>query len=99
MSVIVARFQAKPGKEAELEALLRRLVVEVEKETGTLQYVLHRERDAKGAFLFYERYASEADLQNHVASPFLQNALTLSAELIAEPFSVVFCDEIAAVKR
>jgi quinol monooxygenase YgiN len=99
MSVIVAQFQAKPGLADSLEQVLKALIPDVEKEAGTLQYVLHRVKNEEGSFLFYERYASEDAVKSHLASPYLKKALELSRDLIVGQPSVIFCDEIAAIKR
>jgi quinol monooxygenase YgiN/RNA recognition motif-containing protein len=82
MLPVIARIQAKPGKEAELEALLRGLVAPTRKEAGCLQYDLHVEKDHSGTFVFIERWDSEESLVAHLESRHIQAGMAQKHELI-----------------
>lgn len=67
MITVVAKFQAQPGKEAELQAAFEDLLKGVrEKEAGsTLVYALHTLDSDPAVFLFYEQYASAEAFAAH----------------------------------
>lgn len=69
---VVARIQAKPGKEAALREASRRLIPQVRAEPNNLVYFLHEDPAAPGQFTFYEIFASKADFDAHVAAPHVQ---------------------------
>ena len=70
---VVATFVAKPGQEEKLKEALQGLVEPTRKERGALQYDLHRdlERTAR-RFVFFERWESEAALEEHGRSPHIE---------------------------
>ncbi|HEY8491879.1 MAG TPA: putative quinol monooxygenase [Dehalococcoidia bacterium] len=68
MIVVTATLKAQPGKEGELEAVLRRLVEHTQGEDGTLAYALHRSAEDPTVYLFYERYADQEALQRHTGN-------------------------------
>ena len=84
MLVITATFQAKPGREADLEAALRALVTSVGAEVGVVDYALHRSPDAAGTFFFYERYRDKAAFDHHLGTPHLAALLAVVPELCTE---------------
>ena len=59
MITIVAKLQANPGKEGELEAVLKKMVAAVKQnESGKVPtYSLHTAKDDPTLFMFYEQYA------------------------------------------
>ncbi len=67
MITIVAKLQAAPGKEAEVESAFRTMVAAVKaNEKGpVVSYSLHRLDSDPTTFLFYEQYADEAALAAH----------------------------------
>jgi quinol monooxygenase YgiN len=99
MIILVAALSAKPGKEAELEALLTSVIPKVEAEEGTLQYVLHRSANDPGKFLFYEKYADKAALDFHGSTPYLKELFKGMTELLSEKPVISLYEEIAAIKR
>lgn len=82
MIAVTARLTAKPGKEAELETLLRGFVPQAAREPAVLAYALHRSKDRPGTFVFYERHATPATFQAHLAMPYLQNGLARMQDLL-----------------
>jgi quinol monooxygenase YgiN len=65
---VVATFQARPGREAELKKALIGLVAPTRKETGSINYDLHQSPDEPGKFLFHENWTSKELLDAHLKS-------------------------------
>jgi len=63
--VIVARVYPTPGREAELEARLLRLVKYVKQAEPNITYRLHRSAKEPTVFLYYEVYPSQAAYDQH----------------------------------
>jgi len=70
---LTVSFQARPGKEAELRALLTGLLEPTRQEAGCLNYDLHIATDDPAKFLFYENWASKEHHQAHDKTPHIQN--------------------------
>lgn len=81
---LVAEIRARPGREAELDALLRGLVPPTLAEEGCLGYALHVAEEDAGHYLFHETWASVAMWERHMASPHLAAFQARSDELVAE---------------
>jgi len=79
---IVARMQAKPGREGALGAELQKLVSPTLGEAGCLQYDLHRDLEIPGHFLFFENWATREQWLAHMESPHLQAYKAVSDELV-----------------
>jgi quinol monooxygenase YgiN len=78
---VVATFQARPGKEAELKKALISLVEPTHREVGCLNYDLHVSPDDPAKFLFHENWTSKAYLDAHLKSAHLQALLPRLDEL------------------
>ncbi|MGA3283240.1 MAG: putative quinol monooxygenase [Verrucomicrobiota bacterium] len=78
---VVATFQAKPGKENELRAVLTGLVAPTRKETGCLNYDLHQSPEDPAKFLFHENWTSKAHLDAHLQTPHIKALLPRVDEL------------------
>lgn len=63
--VVIARVEARPGHEQDVEELLCWQVGPTLEEKGCLNYDLHRDMVEPGVFWFHETWASEADLAAH----------------------------------
>lgn len=72
---VIASFQARPGKEAELRVALIGLLAPTRKETGCLNYDVHQSADDPAKFLFHENWASKAHLDAHLQSPHIKALL------------------------
>jgi len=66
---VVATFQARPGKEAELQKALISLVAPTRKEAGCINYDLHISPEDPAKFLFHENWTSKTHLDAHLQSP------------------------------
>jgi len=88
---VVAVIKAKPGKERMLETVLKGLVAPTHREKGCLCYALHRSTQDPGTFVFIEKWASEVDLKDHLASAHVNAAFARQDELI-EGMQIVSLD-------
>jgi quinol monooxygenase YgiN len=78
---VVATFQARPGREADLKKALLSLVAPTRQEAGCLNYDLHQSPEDAGRFLFHENWSSRAQLDAHLQSPHIQVLLPRLADL------------------
>lgn len=65
---VVATFQARLGKEAELKTALLGLLAPTRKEQGCINYDLHQLPEDAARFLFHENWTSRAALDAHLQS-------------------------------
>lgn len=70
MYAINAVIEAIPGKEDELEIILREMVKEVQKEQDTLVYTLHKSEDNPCKFFFYELYTDMKAINHHTSTSY-----------------------------
>ena len=66
--VVTATWRAKPGEEAAVLDLVRRVAIASRQEPGCILFRVHRSRSEAGAFFLYEEYVSEAAFLEHAAS-------------------------------
>jgi quinol monooxygenase YgiN len=86
---VVAKLRARPGREAQLEAVLTRQVAAVRaNEPDCLAYRLHRLAQDPTAFLFYEQYRSEAAFERHRKAAHLAAFQAERKDLVAGPAEV-----------
>ena len=81
---VVARIVAFPEKVEEAKALLLDLIEPSLKDAGCIKYELWQNRAEPTNFTFVEEWASDADLDAHLASPHVAAAIARIPELIAE---------------
>jgi quinol monooxygenase YgiN len=65
---VVATFQARPGKEADLRAALISMLKPTRKEKGCLHYEVHEAPESRGRFLFFETWQDQAAFDSHMKS-------------------------------
>lgn len=82
--ILIAQIQAIPGKEAELEALLRSLIPTTRAEAGCERYQLHRSVEDPLHFQFHERWTTREAWEAHMKAPHLGDFSARSGELVAE---------------
>ncbi|HTJ00695.1 MAG TPA: putative quinol monooxygenase [Dongiaceae bacterium] len=80
---VVALFQAKPGREAELKTALTGLLVPTRKEEGCVNYDLHFSPEDSTRFMFHENWTTRAALDKHAKSAHLQALLPQVGDLCA----------------
>jgi len=78
---VIATFQARPGKEAELKKALISLVEPTHQEAGCINYDLHVSADDAAKFLFHENWTSKAHLDAHLQSAHIKTLLPRVDEL------------------
>lgn len=69
MIIVIARVEADPARLDELKPALTEMMRASWAETGCLSYSLSVEDAEAGIIIATERWASEADLKAHFASP------------------------------
>jgi quinol monooxygenase YgiN len=74
--------RAKAGKERELEDAIRAIIPAVRAEQGHEQYAVHTSKEAPGAFAFYERWSTGADIARHVQQAHMQDYFGKLGDLV-----------------
>jgi quinol monooxygenase YgiN len=77
--VLNVHMEAAPGREKDLEQALSALIAPTRGEPGCLAYRLHNDPQHPGRFMFYEKFADQAALDAHIASPHFQNLVKYRA--------------------
>lgn len=91
---ITALLVAKPGKAADLEALLRGMVAACRAEPGNLRWDIWQDRDDPARFVLDELYKDDAAIAAHRASAHFQSYagkvgdLADRTPIISRPFDV-----------
>lgn len=81
---LLSRVKVKEGKGTELIAAFQPVFELVEREPGTLVYVLHRSKDDPDLFWVSELYADDDAFAAHSKSDAMAAVTPALAELIAE---------------
>lgn len=82
---VVAIFRARPGREPDLDAALRAMLLPTRKEDGCLKYDLHQGVDEPGLFYFHETWASAEHHRTHLDTPHVQQLLTITPPMLLDP--------------
>jgi quinol monooxygenase YgiN len=77
---VVAVLKAKPGSEQIVRAALRDLVEPTRGEAGCVSYELFDSLVDPTTFVTVERWLSQADLDAHMSTPHVAQALTVAGE-------------------
>lgn len=85
---VVARVVAKPDTVEQVKEMLTGLVGPTRQEPGCIDYVLHQSKSDARSFLFFENWKSQADLDAHLQTPYLQAFVAKADEVLAEPLDV-----------
>jgi quinol monooxygenase YgiN len=85
---IIGTVVARPEKREELLRILRDQVAPTRTEQGCINYDFHHDASDPNIFVFYENFADEAALQNHLGMPYLKPLLDRADELLAEPVHI-----------
>ena len=91
---VVALFNAKPEKLKEARGALEALLEPTRQEQGCINYDLHQNSDDPCLFLFYENWATQADLDNHAKSTHLEILRGQVKELFTEPVDLTLWKQI-----
>lgn len=85
---IVGTVTARPECRDELEELLRRQVEPTRAEPGCINYDFHVDAADPCLFVFYENWASQADLDAHLKMPHLVPLMSQIDRLLAVPVDI-----------
>jgi len=92
---VIATFQAKPGKEADLKNALVALVEPTRQEAGCINYDLHQLPENPAKFLFHENWTSQAHLDAHLQSAHIKVLLPKVPELAVGAPGIQIWEQIA----
>ena len=92
---VIAAFQARPGKEAELRDALCTLLGPTSTEAGCINYDLHVSADNPGKFLFHENWATKTHLDAHLQSKHVKALLPRVDELCVAFPEITIWERIA----
>lgn len=92
---VVAKVKAKGDRVSDLADLLRSLVTLTRGEKGCIQYDLLQNQDDPTDFTFVEIWASQGDLDAHLASDHLQAAFPKLEGLVESPPDICLYRQIA----
>jgi quinol monooxygenase YgiN len=99
MMVVSAFFQAKEGKESELEQAFKSMFPLVGKETGLVTYSLNRSKANPGRFFFFERYKDKKAFDSHSSTPHFKELFGKLKDLTAGAPVVEFYEQIDIIER
>ncbi len=91
---VIARINAKPGKETQVRTELLSLTAPSRKDAGCINYDLHQAADNPALFMFHENWASKAHLDQHLKKPDLQAVLARAKQLAADPPQITLWEKI-----
>jgi quinol monooxygenase YgiN len=77
---VVAVLKAKPGSEAVLQQALTSLVEPTRAEAGCISYELYQSTVDVTTFITVERWQSPSDLDAHMQTPHIAQALAAAAD-------------------
>jgi quinol monooxygenase YgiN len=87
--ILNVHIEAAAGHEEKLAEQLRALVAPTRSEAGCLTYELHRDPQNSAKFMFYERFTSQSDLDQHLATPHFKKFIAYRAALNPDPVSSI----------
>jgi len=90
---VVAILLAKPGKAAELEAVLKAAVVPSRAEAGCREYILHVDEANPERFVFVERWIDHTAIEHHRNTVHYREMGAAAADLVLEK-QVLYLDEV-----
>ena len=85
---IIARFHARPGKEAEVEAAIREVGALTAAEPDCVGYELLRSTRDSALFFIHSRWTDEAAFEHHATLPHTVRFLATVQPLIDHPLDV-----------
>jgi quinol monooxygenase YgiN len=94
-NTIIARFQAKPGNEQQVEGILRGMVGQTRREPGCLRYDLFRTGGVSGGgFCLIERYTDQAAIEDHRATAHYKAYRADIMDLLSVPIDVAILEPL-----
>jgi quinol monooxygenase YgiN len=83
--VVLATAKAKPGKESELERVLREVAKPTRQQPGCVRFSLYRSEDDPGVIVGVEQWKTKADHDRHLQGPHFQKLAAAMGNIVAEP--------------
>lgn len=94
---LLARVEAKPGKEEEVAAFLRSALPLAESEPGTISWYAFR--IGSSTFGIFDTFNDETGRQAHLSGPIAAALMAKASELLAKPPVIEQLDLLAAKTR
>jgi quinol monooxygenase YgiN len=85
---MIARLAPKPDKVDELRKILQDFVRPTRAEAGCVAYHLHSYEDRGTVFAFYEVWRSQADLDEHMKTPYISAFMERELDLLQKPVEI-----------
>ncbi len=98
MLTITSLVQAIEGKENELKKELIEFIKKVKSEKGTVVYDLHRIKNKKGSFFFYEKFTDKNAFNNHNTSIHMKELAKKIGNLLADEPVLTYLEEISSLR-
>lgn len=70
---VFATCDIKAGKQEEFEFIAKQFITESRQHTGCIHYDCGKVAGTNNRYVFLEKWASQAELDAHLATPFFQN--------------------------
>jgi quinol monooxygenase YgiN len=96
LAVVAGVFDARPGAEAQLGAVLAHYVVVSRTSPGCRNIDLVASLTTPGRFLVYEKWASPEDQRNHLTSAVTEEMATAALPLLAGPPDLGLFEAVSA---
>jgi quinol monooxygenase YgiN len=77
--IVTAFWEANPGEEDAVAAILTRFVPHAQEEPGVENFVVHRSRSEPSKFFFYEVFKDEAAFAAHQRTPHFKQLIAEEA--------------------
>lgn len=81
---VIAKVIAKKGSEDIVRSELLKLIEPTRKESGCIEYNLHRDNEDPSVFIFYETWESLACLESHMNTEHFKEYVNAVGRLIEE---------------
>jgi quinol monooxygenase YgiN len=92
---VTARLHVRAGAEDSFLHAAATCVAATREESGCIEYRLHRHADEAGTFIFYENWASKADLDAHARSAHLAAFRAEVEPLLVDEINIELWAEIS----
>ncbi|TQK11716.1 putative quinol monooxygenase [Herbaspirillum sp. SJZ107] len=92
---VIATMRAKPGKEADLQEHLLRLVPQTRTEAGCIDYDLHRLQEDPSVFVMYENWVDRGELDKHLQMPYMRAFGAALPDLLRSPLELQMLDTLS----
>jgi quinol monooxygenase YgiN len=93
---IIATFIPKPGKEKQVEEILRGMIAPSRAEAGNQRYELHSGTLSSAMFVLIEMYKDEAAVEAHRAGEYYKAFRERIPEFLSEPIKIQLLRSIDA---